>query len=47
MSRLRCSVKRLEGVEAIDRTRRLSEEEGIWCEMMLTDPEVGRAEERR
>ena len=42
MRRLRHSLKRLEAIEAIDRARKLSEEEGIWIRIVMTDLEVNR-----
>ncbi len=46
MRRLRHSLKRLEEIEAIDRARKLSEEEGIWIRIVMTDHEVNRAAQR-
>ncbi len=46
MRRLLCSVKRLEEIEAIDRARKLSEEEAIWCRAVLSDAVMAEAARR-
>ena len=46
MRRLRHSLKRLEALEGIDRARAASEEEALWCRMMMTDPQVSREARR-